>query len=83
MKTPDRETLRITWNVVTRQHEMLNQIIPAVGEIVTAFQSEKPPTREQLDRWQKIYAQLTQDMTELTTAYEAFLQLFSHIQFDA
>jgi hypothetical protein len=79
----DREALRMTWDVVTRQHKMLNQIIPAVGEIVTVFQSEKPPTREQLDRWQKIHDQLTQDMTELTAGLHSIAQLFDPLLFDA
>lgn len=83
MSTLDREALHITWNVSTRQHDMLAQIIPVVGEIVAVFQSEKPPTREQFDRWQKLHAQLTQDMTELTAAYAAFLQLFRPLKFDS
>jgi hypothetical protein len=61
-----RGLLRITWDLVLREHRLLELMLPTTGDIAKCVIEERTPTPEQADAWTEAQRTLNQAMIELT-----------------
>lgn len=78
-----REALRLTLDVANKQQSILKKVIPTLREIGDLLGKGQKPTDEQLSTWSRLHTQVTQEMLELSAAFQVVLQSAGHLNFDA
>jgi hypothetical protein len=65
-----RAILRMTWDLVLREHKLLEVIMPTTQDVAKCMIEGRTPTPEQVAAWSKVSSQVAQSMVELTAALQ-------------
>jgi hypothetical protein len=75
MTNEEREILSRTWELVKRQRELINQILPTAWDVADCMIAGRKPTPEQVSEWERAQTLATDKMQELSGAMATLQQL--------
>ncbi len=65
-----RGLLRITWDLVLREHRLLEKMLPTTHDVAKCMIEGRTPNPEQVAAWSEVNTQVTKAMKELSLGLE-------------
>jgi len=75
MTNAEKEVLSRTWELVKRQRELINEILPTAWDVAKCMIEGQTPSPEQVSAWEQAQTLATDKMQELNGVMAALQQL--------